>query len=84
MKKIANKTGAALWFSKSFALHVVAITFKEVNTGVVHTSSMSTDGPENKDSFDEFANNQQEKLGQILLLLDTFCVGIQFTTNLQY
>ena len=46
LKKIANRARAALWFSKSFGLDVVAITFKEVNTGVAHTSSMGTEGAE--------------------------------------
>ena len=75
LKKIANRARAALWFSKSFGLDVVAITFKEVNTGVAHTSSMGTDGPENKDNFDAITNDNQEKLDQILFLLDKFCVG---------
>ena len=64
MKKIANRARAALVFSKSFGLDVVAVTFKEVITGVAHTSSMSTDGAENKDNFDAVVSDYQEKLDQ--------------------
>lgn len=78
LKKIAKRARAALWISKSFGLDVVSITFKEVNTGVAHTSSMSTDGSENKDDYDAIANDDQEKLDQILFLLDKFCVGDAF------
>lgn len=78
LKKIANRARAALWFSKSFGLDVAAITFKEVKTGVAHTSSMSTDGPENKDNFGAIENDDQEKLDQIMFLIDKFCVGDAF------
>ena len=52
---------------------MVAITFKEINTEVAHTCSVSTDGPENKHSFDAIANDDGEKLDEIFLL-NNFCV----------
>ncbi|XP_028394773.1 uncharacterized protein LOC114518936 [Dendronephthya gigantea] len=68
-----SRAKIALWFMKSFGLELKELTVIEQKTGKTHPLHV-----DDCKKFDSLSNEDNEKIEQVLFLLDKFCVGDSF------
>ena len=61
----------ALWFSKTFGLELNSVHFKD-DVGASHTCSYSD---KTRKSYKNLSEADQQKVKNVLFILDKFCVG---------
>ena len=78
LKTFMTRAQTALWFAKSFGLEVESIAMKEIKTGSKHNATMASAEQQENTATGLDSLSEEEKVEQILFLLDKFCVGDSF------
>ena len=72
LRELKTRTQQAMWFVESFGLSLDTVYMKD-KEGIQYTLSYAEES--GKKSFGNLPQEEQEKVKQILFLLDKFCIG---------
>ena len=71
LKELKTNIERALWFAETFGLTLNSVTFSEKD-GSNHTLSYEKS---EKKSFNDFSEEEQDKIKSVLFVVDKFCIG---------